>query len=54
VQTQHINGVDNIIQTSPSSPLSKCTSCHQHVGSKTLHQQNLPLLNRGCNTGWTE
>jgi len=33
-----------------SSPQSECAGCHQqgHVGSKTLHQLNPPVLNWRC------
>ena len=34
------------LQRRASSPSSECAGCHQqgHVGSKTLHQQNPPVL----------
>jgi len=37
-------------RTLVSSPSSECASCHQqgHEGSKTLLQQNPPVLNCGC------
>ena len=37
-------------RTPASSPQPKCASfCQQgHVGSKTLHQQNPPVLNSRC------
>jgi len=37
-------------RTPASSPKSECASCCQqkHVGSKTLHQQNPPVLNWRC------
>jgi len=36
--------------TPASSPYSKHADCHQqgHAGSKTLHQQNPPVLNWRC------
>jgi len=37
-------------RTLASSPQSKCASCRQqgHADSKSLLQQNPPVLNRGC------
>jgi len=37
-------------RTLTSFPYFECASCHQqgHMGSKTLLQQNLPVLNCGC------
>ena len=40
-----------LLRRSPvSSPQSECAGCRQqgHAGSKTLHQQNNPVLNRRC------
>jgi len=37
-------------RTLVSSPYCECADCHQqgHAGSKTLLQQNPPVLNWGC------
>jgi len=39
-----------LTRTPASSPESECAGCRQqrHAGSKTLHQQNPPVLNWRC------
>jgi len=39
-----------LLRTLASSPQSECVSCRQqgHAGSKTVFQQNSPVLNWGC------
>ena len=43
-------GMETLLRTPASSPYSECTGCRQqgHAGSKTLHQQNPPVLNWRC------
>ena len=46
-----IIGMDTVLRRTPaSSPYSECAGCRQqgHAGSKTLHQQNPPVLNWRC------
>ena len=44
------DSVDNTVRTPASSSKSKCAGCCQqgHVGNKTLHRQNPPVLNWRC------